>query len=506
MKTKWIIIVSLLVLAALVLVKLGPLVWLFTSGLRAPVTIPAPDYWPTDGWRSRTPEEMGFDSGRLAEGLLELQENGLAIDSLLIVHDGYVVLDAHFAPYDGTFPHDLASVTKSVMTTLIAIAADQGYIDLDRPVISYFPDRTIANLDERKQHMTVRHLVESTNGMESGCLKGDEPTLDAMRAEADWVQAALDRPVVSEPGKKFCYDSPGFHILSAILQETSGMTALDFARQNLFEPLGIHEVTWETDPQGYTHGWGDLHLLPEDVAKIGYLWLHRGNWDGQQIVLEAWVLDSVRAHSRFVGNDYGYGYGWWISPPGYYAAGRGGQNVRVFASLNTVVVTTGGGFDFPEAESFLIPAMLELKDSRPANPEGQTALAAALAAVQQDEATSAVTPSPALVKAVSGATYLCESNPANIENIHIDFNDPAQAALSFRMGGVDTAWPIGLDGAYRFTPEGTGVRGFWEDERTFQFIVFDVGVLTRQVLFEEDHLQIVLPEADLTIACRVENP
>jgi hypothetical protein len=348
--------------------------------------------------------------------------------------------------------------------------------------------------------------VESTNGMESGCVEGDEETLLAMRANPDWVQAALDRPMVAEPGAEFCYDSPGFHLLSAILQEATGMTALDFAHQYLFEPLGIHEVTWEIDPQGRTRGWGDLHLLPEDAAKIGYLFLHRGEWDGQQIVPQAWVLDSVRAHNRFVGDDYGYGYGWWISPAGYYASGRGGQNVRVLASLNTVVVTTGGDFDFPEAESFLIPAMLQLKDSRPADPEGQAALAAALSAVQQDDDAPAARPSPDLVQAISGTTYLCESNPANIESIRIDFDDPGEAALSFMMDGTEIAWPIGLDGNYRFTPEGMGVRGAWKDAQTFQFIVFDVGVLYRQLIFGGDHLQIVLPEADLTIACKAQNP
>src|SRR5512138_3128936 len=159
MKAKQIILISAVVILTLVLVALAPVVFLFTAGMREPSVVPAPDYWPTHGWQSRSPEEMGIDSNRLAKGLLQLQENGSGIDSLLIIRDGYVVLDAHFAPYDGSFPHDLASVTKSVMTTLIAIAADQGYIDLDRSVVSYFLDRKIANLDEQKKRITVRHLV-----------------------------------------------------------------------------------------------------------------------------------------------------------------------------------------------------------------------------------------------------------------------------------------------------------------------------------------------------------
>jgi CubicO group peptidase (beta-lactamase class C family) len=182
MKTKRIIKLSLLTVALLVLIGLGVFAWTFTAGLREPVAVPMPDYWPTKGWRTSTPEEQGFDSAKLAEGLQDIQARQIDIDSLLIIRNGYIVLDAHFDPYDGTFPHDLASVTKSVMTTLIGIAADQGKLDLDAPVVSFFPDRTIANLDERKARMTVQHLARMVNGMESGCLEGDEPTIDAMRA------------------------------------------------------------------------------------------------------------------------------------------------------------------------------------------------------------------------------------------------------------------------------------------------------------------------------------
>ncbi|MCU0486270.1 MAG: beta-lactamase family protein, partial [Anaerolineales bacterium] len=276
----------------------------------------------------------------MAAGLQTMLDEGAKVDSLLVIRNGYVVLDAHFAPYDGTFPHDIASVTKSVITTLIGIAVDQGKLSLDDTLVSFFPDRTIANLDERKSRITVQDLVSMRNGMQSGCYEEDEPTLDAMRSQPDWVQAALDRPMMFEPGTKFCYDSPGMHLLSAILQQATGMTAQEFAQANLFAPLGIREFIWVTDPQGYTRGWGDLHLLPEDLAKIGFLWLQRGQWDGRQVVSEAWMLDSVKLHSSFIEPDFGYGYGWWISNGDYQGSGRGGQRVRVVASRNTIIVVT----------------------------------------------------------------------------------------------------------------------------------------------------------------------
>ena len=284
------------------------------------------------------------------------------------------------------------------------------------------------------------------------------------------------------------------------------MTALDFARQNLFEPLGIQNAIWEIDPQGYTRGWGDLHLLPEDVAKIGYLWLHRGNWDGKQIVSEAWVLDSVKAHSKFIEPDFGYGYGWWISTGDYQASGRGGQRVRVIASRNTIVVVTAANDDYAEIDTWLTPMLIQLKDSLPANPEGLAALENALVAVEQGTAFRNVSHNPETAAKVSGKTYTCLNNPAGIENVRIEFDGQEQASLYAKIGGMDTVFPIGLDGSYRLSPEGTGFRGYWEDAQTFQFIVFNIGVVNRQVVFDGDSLEISIPEAGLTVACQVQEP
>jgi CubicO group peptidase (beta-lactamase class C family) len=506
MGTNRIVSISLFVVAVLIVSGLAAAAWIFTPGLRPPVHVPEPDYWPTTGWRSSTPEALGYNSQKLAQALQSIQKRGVNIDSLLIIHNGQVALDAHFAPYDGSHPHNLASVTKSVMTTLIGIAADQGKLDLDKPMLSYFPARKIANLDERKAHITVRHLTEMVNGMQSGCFADDQGTLAAMRANPDWVQATLDRPMVSKPGTKFCYDSPGMHLLSAILQETTGMTALDFAQQNLFRPLGIQDAIWDIDPQGYNRGWGDLYLTPESAAKIGYLWLHHGNWDGRQVVSEAWVLDSVRRHSTKVDHDSGYGYGWWINMSHYFAAGRGGQEIRVIPALNTVLVTTGGLFDIPEIEDLLVPILLQSGWSRPANPEGQAALQATLVSLQQGEAVPVSLPTPPIAREVSGKVYQCEKNPAGLESIQINFEDPKVAVLSQKMYGQDYVWEIGLDGHYRYSIDGDAVLGYWEDAGSFHVEIFDIGTQVFQVKFSATDLLVTSEDAGLAIDCKDPTP
>jgi CubicO group peptidase (beta-lactamase class C family) len=498
--------------AVIVLAGLGALAWFLIPGLRAssldyaPTGVPptATEYWPTDGWRISTPEQQGFDSMTLAEGLQTLHKNQVAIDSLLIIRNGYVILESYFYPYEESFPHDLASVTKSVTTTLIAIAAEQGKLQLDQPMVSYFPDRTIANLDDRKQAITVRNLSGMVNGMKSGCISGDEDTLDAMRSQADWVQAALDRKMSNPPGKVFCYDSPGIHLLSAILQETTGMTELEFAQQNLFEPLGIQDVYWESDPQGYTHGWGDLHLMPKDAAKIGYLFLQNGVWEGRQIVPAAWVAEAVKENIK-TGRADNYGYGWWVSDNSYFALGRNGQHIKVYPALNMIVVTTAGNLEYALIDRLLEKAFVDPENPLPANQDGMAQLEAVLTEINQGQAAQPAISLPETAGEISGKIYACEENSANVNTLRFEFSGLDVAEMYLGQSGRDFLWTIGLDGKYRMTPEGL-TRGHWEDPQTFIIELFDIGLLTREFRFDGDRLDVRIPEINLTLKCQVKNP
>lgn len=480
----------------------------------APVGSPEPSsaqsYWPTHAWRTSTPEEEGFDSAKLAEGLQALKERGVAIDSLLVIRDGNVVLDAYLDPYDGSFPHKLASVTKSVMTTLIGIAVDQGKLQLDQPMVSFFPDRTIANLDARKEHVTVRHLASMMNGLESGCLAGDEPTLDKMRSNPDWVQAALDRKMMQEPGTSFCYDSPGMHLLSAILQKATGMTALEFARQNLFEPMGIQEVFWQSDPQGYTHGWGDLYLKPQDAAKIGYLWLNRGVWEGKKIVSSNWVADSVTAHSNAGDDDYGYG--WWVARgtapnDNYFALGRGGQYIRVYPSYKAIIVTTGHGLDYDQIDPLLSASFVSPNKPLQANPAAVSRLNETVSTLAQAPHPYPVSPLPDTAKTISGKTLVFESNPADVASLRLEFTNEAEATLYImKTQGVDENWPIGLDGKRRLSATGKATRGYWADPQTFVISVFEDGLTTYQLHFDNGRVEVTSPELGLKFGGQIANP
>jgi CubicO group peptidase (beta-lactamase class C family) len=428
---------------------------------------------PAHGWPIDTPEEQGFDSSQAAEGLLAIKENGTAIHSLLIVRNDRVILDAYFYPYDGTIYHDLASVTKSVVTTLIGIAIDQGKLSLDDTMLSFFPDHQIANLDERKQKITIRDLASMSAGLDCDPLN-DEITLNKMRASEDWVQFSLDLRAVKEPGKGFTYCGISMHLLSAILQKATGMSALEFAQRNLFAPLDIVDVYWPADPQGIMHGWGDLCLKPGDMAKLGSLFLHKGQWQGKQIVSSQWVESALQSYRKGTGRIEDYGYGWWIgqpeNEPEFLAAGNGGQKIKVYPRLNLIVVTTGGGFEFSEIEPYFLATMRDMKNPLPPNPAGIASLNEALTIISQAPPPEPVPPLPATAGYISGETFIFEPNPILL-SLRLDFDGSAEALLQLAVAHEQgpRLIGVGLDGVYRTSHAGRPIvaRGTWIDNQTF---------------------------------------
>ncbi|MGD8403633.1 MAG: serine hydrolase [Anaerolineales bacterium] len=480
-----------------------------------------PSYWPTQGWQASTPEEQGFDSVKLAEGLKEIRDRDIKIHSLTIIRSGDLILDANLHPYDGETVHHLASVTKSVMTTLIAIATDQGYLQLDDHMLSFFPDREIANNGFLKRFITVRHLTGMSSGLD--CIAAnDEQTLTEMGSATDWVQFTLDLKVTHLPGTHFEYCSPGMHVLSAILQEATGMTTAEFARLNLFEPLGITDLIWEQDPQGYSDGWAGLYLYPRDMAKLGYLMLHQGQWDGKQIVSSKWVQEATRLQSK-TGQGDDYGYGWWVPPPTQFiefaAEGRGGQYIRVLPELDLIVVTTGGGFEWNDIVPYLVPAMVDMMEPLPDNPAGRSQLEAALTEIQQLPTPHALHPLPETARVISGKTYAFEFSPLDLKTIRWDFDNSAQTHLFVTFyNQPDQDLLVPMDGTYRAYPIGEhslplSVRGTWLDESTFLF-EYDATAngegYSLELSFDGDRVTVNSKErtheAVLSVEGRVQNP
>ncbi len=344
-----------------------------------------PDYWPTRGWRSASPESQGVDSNLLENMLDRIWKEELNINSVLVVRNGYIVLDAYNYGGDSDHRHNIYSCTKSVVSALIGIAFDKGYIkDVNQPVLDFFPKHVAKNLGADKKAMTLENILTMTTGLQ--CRDSylyNWSGLQQLKWRADWVQFMIDLPMVEAPGTRFEYCNGASFLLSAILQEQTGMNALKFAEKHLFDPLGISDVTWPSNPQGITIGYGQLYMRPQDMAKIGYLYLNDGLWDGKRIISSQWIKASTRKHIASTLLP-GYGYQWWIVDPSIYTAvGYQGQFIIVMPEKNIVAVFTSslGQEDFyiplGLLAAYIIPAV-KSPMPLPENPNGEKAFKSAI--------------------------------------------------------------------------------------------------------------------------------
>lgn len=318
-------------------------------------------YWPTEAWRVAAPEEQGMDAALLQQMLDAIDEQNLNIDSVVVVHNGHIVTERYYPPYKQDTMHDLHSITKSVVSALVGIAIQEGYItSVDDSVLDFFPERTFENDSALKRSITLEHLLTMSSGLEWN--------FDEMVSSRDWVQSVLDQPMYIEPGLEFNYNSGNAHVLSAIIDKASGLNANDFAQQHLFDYLGIAETSWQRDLNGVAKGGWGLRMTPRDMAKLGYLYLNQGVWDGQQIIPAGWIEATTQRHIQVPDPlepwDLYMGYLWWLHEDGPYAAhGMKGQFIYVVPESGLVVVFTSNITDAEFADpqllirDYVIPAV-----------------------------------------------------------------------------------------------------------------------------------------------------
>jgi CubicO group peptidase (beta-lactamase class C family) len=437
--------------------------------------------WPTQSWAVSTPEEQGMDSGGLAR-LIETVGTRKQ-DSLMIVRHGRIVAEAYYAPFVGGVSHDLRSVTKSVTGTLTAIAVRDGVFDsVDHPVMDYFSDRQISNIDDNKKAITIQSLLDMTSGIkwQEKNYTPDEPLL-RMYASPDPTAFVLNQPMSGAPGSKFYYNSGNPYLLSALITKKTGRSAFDFAKKQLFEPLGITSAKWEQiDAQGVTDGEASLSLSPHDMAKIGYLYLHNGIWDGKQMIPSSWV-DRARTGKVKATNGFQYANLWWSIPEkgAYMAQGRHSQLILVLPKLDIVAVMTGVMPDdeFYPARRLIDDISKSVKSDAPLPPDpvAQSVLAASIRAAATEKPSS-IGETPELAKTVSGKTWQLAKNGLDAKSFSLNLigENPTWEIIT-HTGKPDNpterfSGALGLDGMFRKSPAYYGtdaVKGRWINARTF---------------------------------------
>ena len=398
-----------------------------------------------------TPESQGIPSQALNLFLQELSA-GQEINphSVMVLRHGKVVLNASWAPYRSDYPHMMYSLSKSVTAVAVGLAIAEGDLSLQDRLVDIFPEKTNPLRVLWQKNLTVRHLLTMSSGInfnEAGSV-----------LEKDWVRAFLDSDNAFEPGSSFFYNSLNTYMLSAAVVRRTGMGLVDYLTPRLFAPLGIEKVHWEKCPQGIEKGGWGLFLLPEDMAKLGQLFLQRGLWHTEkgdrQLIPEDWVdqmtTEQIRSDSECPD---GYGYQVWLCPMegAYQFNGVFGQNVFVLPRTQVVVIMTGGSrslfpqgaltqlirsyFDNPEicrsapllrdrgAERSLAETARGLHVERPAIPKERQTLFEALRTAGRREREI-----PPQETRLQGKTYVMESSnggllPLILQAVYSNYTD-----------------------------------------------------------------------------------
>lgn len=292
------------------------------------------------------------------------QNQGTAIRNrraILVAVGGQTLVERYYgSSAEETAP--VASVTKSIVSTLVGIAVSQGYLTVDQTLSELLPGRSDA-MSTAVGSITVRELLTMTAGLPADGGSGPE-----LRS-ADWVGEILRRGTVRAPGLGFAYSSVSSHLLAAIVVEATGRPLLSYAREVLLDPLGIDTrpafqpilspdraeprraydaagFAWPRDPQGIGIGFGLVKMSAEDMVKLGTLFLSGGVWDGRQLVPREWVQTATSPAVDTGGAPVGdhYGYQWWVTSAGgheaFAAVGFGGQIIEVVPDLQLVVVAS----------------------------------------------------------------------------------------------------------------------------------------------------------------------
>jgi CubicO group peptidase (beta-lactamase class C family) len=366
-------------------------------GFRAHPCAAVRPLWPTEEWPVSTPEAQGMDSVKLAGMFTFFAEEDYRVKSLLVIRNGHIVAEAYSPDIPQDEPIDLGCASRGFINTLAGIALADGLIEsLDQPVLSFFPDRTFENLDEKKEAITVEDVLTEQTGLQWDWSADGS----AIQASDDWLQYVLDKPVddsVSYPQQAHA------HLMAAIVesaaQAATGESALVLAQKRLFDPLGIADVTWDTTPEGVPSFLG-LHLTPRDMAKWGYLYLNQGLWDDQQIVSADWVAASTTAQVPMTsaGMFWTWGYLLHVYNLGAYAA-QGNDNAGTSSKLAVAVIPEANvvlAFYISKrrvgsctmvktlCEDHVIPAAVST-DSLPENPGALADLQALIEAVATEE-------------------------------------------------------------------------------------------------------------------------
>jgi len=378
----------------------------------------------------------------------------------MFIRHGKVVSEGWWYPYRADINHIMYSVSKTVTSTAVGFAVSEKLLTVNDKVISFFPEDIPENVSPYLQELTVKDLLTMTVG------NAKAPTFT--RDDMNWVKSFLAIPIVNEPGTLFQYSTYATYMLSAIIQKVTGMTTFEYLTPRFFEPLGIENIQWETDPRGInTGGWG-VRMKTMDMAKIGQFYLQKGKWKDKQLLPASWIQEATTPHiyqhpersaEENATNQSAQGYGyqiWMCSDNAYRADGARGQFIIVIPDKDAVIITTAGESQMHTILKLiwenLLPMMFDYNlDSDEMTKEMLTSSLVSLKI-----------PDPFYSKDSvdrlrnKQLAYRMEANKLGIEEIRFNFAENADCIFSIKTDRGTYDLPFGFDGWRYGETEKTG--------------------------------------------------
>ena len=409
--------------------------------------------------RHSTPSAEGIDAAGITALLDALEAAEARLHGLILLRHGAVVAEGWWAPYAADRVQLLYSLSKSFTSTAAGLARSDGLLELDRPVIEYFPEYDAEITDPRTRRMTVRHIAAMASGHA-------EETIDRalVAGRGDLVLGFLRTPLDAEPGTIFAYNQPCTYTLAAIVQRATGMSLVDYLRPRILDPLGIRDVSWIEEPRGVNLGFSGLHATTDAVARLGQLYLQRGRWGDVQLLDADWVDEATRVQVDNSGGpvpDWACGYGlqFWMGQHGYRGDGAWGQFCVVLPEQDVVLAITSETADMQrvldEVWRHLLPAV-----DRAGDPDADAALAARLASARFPLPRHTVSEPPA---GWEPREFPAERAAAGIRSVRVLRDDAEGWTLDLVDDAGVLAVPVGIGGWVESAPAGQPIAaaGGW---------------------------------------------
>jgi len=325
------------------------------------------ELYPANSWRTALPEDHGFDPALLQEAANYAGDNNS--NCLVVVRHGEIVGEWY---WQDTTPTTLVknwSVAKSYTSAVVGVAIDRGDIpSAESSASEWIPEWR----DGSHEDISVGDLLSMSSGLRFDMI-ADNVT---MPLASDMTSLAISAPADNPPGAIWEYNNHSVQALEPVLRGATGMAADEYATEHLFDPMGM-TVDWKRDDRGQPAMYMNVNASCRDNARFGYLFLRQGCWDGERLISEDWINDSVGSSTSM---NRGYGYYWWLSgesptldsvtfdeKPGglhhfgpddsYCAVGLGSQMIEVIPSLDMVVVRLGTA-PHDDLSNWLDPASL----------------------------------------------------------------------------------------------------------------------------------------------------